>query len=169
MPHGTWQVPERGEERLLDRVGGLVAVGHHARDEREQVILVALDEVVERGEIAGARASMRIRSRRWIGSSNPPRASGRSSTGRAALPTAMARRGESSIGLALRRRPSGPWVPMVSVIEVGAGAVRRRRSEDLAGSSECGPKWRNGRRGGLKHRWGQGHPGSSPGSGTTPS
>jgi hypothetical protein len=29
------------------------------------------------------------------------------------------------------------------------------------------PKWRNGRRGGLKHRWGQPRPGSNPGFGTT--
>ncbi len=34
-------------------------------------------------------------------------------------------------------------------------------------NSAFGPKWRNGRRGGLKHRWGQPHPGSNPGFGTT--
>ena len=41
-----------GEERLLDGVGRLVPVGHHARDEREQMVLVALDEAVERLEAA---------------------------------------------------------------------------------------------------------------------
>ena len=30
------------------------------------------------------------------------------------------------------------------------------------------PKWRNGRRDGLKHRWGQPRPGSNPGFGTKP-
>ena len=46
------QVPERGEERLLDAVGRLVAIGHHPHDEREQLVLVEHDEVVERVEVA---------------------------------------------------------------------------------------------------------------------
>ena len=44
-----------GEERLLHRVAGLVPVRNHARDEREQVVLVALDEVVEGVEAAVSR------------------------------------------------------------------------------------------------------------------
>jgi hypothetical protein len=49
-------VPERGEEGLLDRIVGLVAIRDHPGDEREEVILVALHEVVERGEVTAARA-----------------------------------------------------------------------------------------------------------------
>ena len=40
------------EERLLDRVGRLVAVRDHPHDEREQLVLVERDEVVERVEVA---------------------------------------------------------------------------------------------------------------------
>ncbi len=45
------KVPERREERFLDGVGGLVAVGYQAHDERKEVILVVPDEVVERVEV----------------------------------------------------------------------------------------------------------------------
>ena len=46
------QVAERREERLLDAVGRLVAIRDHPHDEREQVVLVEHDEVVECIEIA---------------------------------------------------------------------------------------------------------------------
>ena len=48
------QVAVRGEEGLLHGVGGLVPVGHHAGDERVQVVLVALNEAVEGVEAAVA-------------------------------------------------------------------------------------------------------------------
>ena len=41
------------EESFLDRVGGRVAVVDDADDEREEVVLVERDELVERVEIAG--------------------------------------------------------------------------------------------------------------------
>jgi len=48
------QVPVGAEERLLDGVGRLVAIGNHAHHEREQHVLVAHDEVVEGVEISNA-------------------------------------------------------------------------------------------------------------------
>ena len=44
------------EERLLDRVGRLVAVRDHPHDEREELVLVERDEVVECVEVAVAGA-----------------------------------------------------------------------------------------------------------------
>ena len=46
------QIPVGREERLLDGVGGLIAVRHHPGDEREQLVLVQLDEIVECPEVA---------------------------------------------------------------------------------------------------------------------
>jgi hypothetical protein len=48
------QVAVRGEERLLHGIGGLVPVRDHARDERVQVVLIALHESVEGVEAAVA-------------------------------------------------------------------------------------------------------------------
>ncbi|MFN8630312.1 MAG: hypothetical protein U0838_08315 [Chloroflexota bacterium] len=49
------QVAVGGEEGLLHRIGGLVAIRDHPHDQREQVILVQLDEAVERIERAVTR------------------------------------------------------------------------------------------------------------------
>ena len=51
-PRNAAQVAVRREERLLDAVGRLVAIGDHPHDEREQLVLVEHDEVVERVEVA---------------------------------------------------------------------------------------------------------------------
>ena len=53
-PRNALQVPIGREERLLDAVGRLVAVRDHPDDQREQLVLVADDEVVERVEVAVA-------------------------------------------------------------------------------------------------------------------
>ena len=50
------EVAVGGEERLLDGVGRLVAVGDHAHDEREHRVLVEDDEVVECIEVARSGA-----------------------------------------------------------------------------------------------------------------
>ena len=42
------------EERLLDRIGGLIAVRDHPNDEREQRILVERNQVVEGIEVTPA-------------------------------------------------------------------------------------------------------------------
>ena len=49
------QVPVGAEERLLDGVGGLVAVRHEAVDEGEEVVLMAGHELVEGFEPAAQR------------------------------------------------------------------------------------------------------------------
>ena len=43
---------ERREERLLDSVRRLVAIGHHPHDECEQLVLIQHDKVVEGIEVA---------------------------------------------------------------------------------------------------------------------
>ena len=55
-PRNDVEVAVRGEERLLHDVRGLVAVRDHAHDEREELVLVELDEVVEGLEVAVAGA-----------------------------------------------------------------------------------------------------------------
>ena len=52
----TAQVPVGAEERLLDCVRRGIAVRNHPDDEREEHVLVAHDEVVERREVALASA-----------------------------------------------------------------------------------------------------------------
>ena len=51
-PRKRREVAEGREEGLLDAVGRLVAIGHHAHDEREQLVLVEQDQVVECIEVA---------------------------------------------------------------------------------------------------------------------
>ena len=94
------QVAVGAEEGLLRDIRRLVAIGDHPHDEREQLVLVDRDEVVERVEVAVADASSRIRSRRWMGSTT---SSVEGPPGRRALRTAISRRGESSIGFVARR------------------------------------------------------------------
>ena len=55
-PRNDGQVAVGREERLLDGIGRLVAVRDHAHDQREQLVLVEQDEVVEGIEVAVAGA-----------------------------------------------------------------------------------------------------------------
>jgi hypothetical protein len=53
-PAERLEVPIGREERLLDAVRRLIAVGHHPDDQPEELILVADDQIVERVEVAFA-------------------------------------------------------------------------------------------------------------------
>ena len=102
-----------------------------------QLVLVGLDEVVERARGPRPRSLDEDQVAALDGVfDHLVRA--KVVHGLGGLPTAMARRGESSIGFRRRRRPDGP-VPRSSLAPVRPrhGAIVRSQ-----------PKWRNGRRGG---------------------